>query len=76
MTEETKPKRKRNPAWKDSPEQKAARQKSRYEKQSAKAKALGYSSWAALVTAILNDDVTIMKSANLTNESGESKNSQ
>lgn len=61
--DEQKPKRKHNPEWKDSNEQKAARQRSRYQKQNDIAKAHGFSSWSALVTAILNGDVKIEKKA-------------
>lgn len=54
-------KRKHNPAWKDTPEQKAARQRTRYKRMSEFAKAHGFKSWAALVTAILDGDVEIKK---------------
>jgi hypothetical protein len=57
-----KPKRKRNPAWKDTPEQKAARQRTRYERMKKVALENGFSSWAALVTAILNGEVKIVRS--------------
>lgn len=59
--EKQKPKRKHNPEWKDSNEQKAARQRTRYQKQTDIAAALGYSSWAKLVTAIINGDVKVIK---------------
>lgn len=55
------PKRKRNPAWKDTPEQKAARQRVRYERMKKVAQENGFSSWAALVTAILNGQVKLLK---------------
>lgn len=61
MTEQAKPKRKRSPAWKDTPEQKAARQRTRYDRQKLFAQEQGFSSWAALVTALLNGDVKIVK---------------
>lgn len=62
MEEQTpKPKRKRAPGWKDTPEQRRNRQKARYDKQTAFAAERGYSSWSSLVTAILNGEVEISK---------------
>jgi hypothetical protein len=46
---------------KDSLEQKAARQRTRYKRMTELAKTHGYSSWAALVTAILKGQVKIVK---------------
>lgn len=51
MTEPTRTPRKRNPDWKDTPEQKRVRQKRRYEMQRTFAQAHGFTSWAALVAA-------------------------
>lgn len=58
----TPPERKHNPTWKDTPEQKAARQRTRYQRMGEVAKQNGFSSWAALVTAILNGEVKIVRS--------------
>ena len=60
MTSPKKP-RKRNPAWKDTPDQKAARQRARYERMKKAAEDAGYSSWAALVTALLNGEIKVVK---------------
>lgn len=61
----TKPTRKFNPDWPsakaDTPERKAAAQRKRYTRMKAKAKELGYDSWAALVTAILDGKVKLVK---------------
>jgi len=68
---------KRKPEW-DTNTQKAARQRTRYEKQTAHARRLGYSSWAKLVTAILNNDVTIARKgelADLTTDANLEENS-
>jgi hypothetical protein len=46
---------------KDTPEQKAARQRTRYDRMAALAKQHGFTSWAALVTAILRGEVKIVK---------------
>lgn len=55
------PKRKHNPNWKDTPEQKAARQRTRYARMKKAAADAGYSSWAALVTAILSDEIKLVR---------------
>jgi hypothetical protein len=53
--------RKYNPAWKDSRENRAARQRVRRAKMKEFAQAQGYTSWEALATAILNGEVKIVK---------------
>ena len=54
-------KRKHNPEWKDTPAQKAERQRRHYERMKEYAAGHGFTSWAALVTALLNGEVTIKK---------------
>lgn len=53
--------RKHNPAWKDTPEQKSARQRTRRARLKELAQGYGYASWEALATAILNGEVKIVK---------------
>ena len=53
--------RKHNPAWKDTPEQRAARQRTRRARLKEFAQAKGFTSWEALVTAILSGDVEVVK---------------
>lgn len=54
-----------NPEWPsakaDTPERKAAAQRARYARMKKIADDAGYSSWSALVTAILNGEVEIPK---------------
>lgn len=68
MTEPTRKPRKRNPTWKDTPEQKAARMRNRRKLLKDFAIAQGYTSWEALATAILNGEIKIVKADESDNE--------
>jgi hypothetical protein len=63
MTDEQKQptSRKRSPGWKDTPEKRSSRQKTRYIRQTEFAINHGFSSWSAFVTALLNGEIQVTK---------------
>lgn len=54
-----KPPRKHNPAWRDPPENRAARQRKRLDALNEIAQALGFETWRRLETAALRGDVVL-----------------
>lgn len=66
----TKP-RKHNPAWPDSREARAMRQRRRAERLNELAQAVGYETWRKLETAALNGDVVIAKAEPPVDRQGE-----